>query len=395
MGPVSVEIPIDVQKAPTAMPADLRPNQVRPPIADEAALVAIADLAARARRPLLWLGGGARHAGPAVRRLAEIGFGVVTSINGRGVLPEDHPATLGAFSSGPAMDGFYRTCDFLLIAGSRLRGNETRNYTMTLPAPRAQIDANPEARGRAYPVDRFATGDAADGLARLARMLEGRLAADPLFIEHLQQMRRAARAQMAAEIGPYGAISDALRAAMPRDAVWVRDVTIGNTTWGNRYLALYAPGCSAHAAAGGIGQGVPMGIGAWFAAAGARKVVVLCGDGGLFVNVGELATAVQERANIVIVVMNDRGYGVVRNIQDHSYGGRHYFANLDAPDIEAFAKAMGLHFARVRRIEHFAGAIEAALAVPIPAMVEVDMDAIGPYPVPFGGPPAGARPVAP
>jgi acetolactate synthase I/II/III large subunit len=391
MGPVSVEIPIDVQRARTSLWAGLKPLPVKPPLADHTDLAKVAHLAARAQRPLVWIGGGARHACEAVHRLADMGFGVVTSVNGRGVIPEDHPACLGAFNSGPAVEALYQTCDFMLVVGSRLRGNETRNYTMPLPRMLVQIDADPAAWGRAYPVASFICGEAADALTRLASLLGGRVATDPKFSSGLVKTKAASVKAMRAQIGPYAEISDVLRAEMPRDAVWVRDITIANSTWGNRYFPLYGPLDSLYALAGGIGQGMPMGIGAHFAVKGSRKVVVLCGDGGLFLNIGELATAVQERADIVLVVMNDRGYGVIKNIQDHSYGGRHYYADLKSPDLGDFAKVMGIAFGRVRRVDEFANAMRAALSGRGPAMVEVDMESIGPYPVPFGGPPTGEK----
>jgi acetolactate synthase-1/2/3 large subunit len=387
MGPVSVEIPIDVQKARVTFPVELTPLRVRPPRAEDGDLAEIAELASRARRPLIWVGGGGRQATHATHHLAEMGFGIVTSVNGRGVVPEDHPACLGAYNGGPVIEAFYKTCDFMLVVGSRLRGNETRNYAMPLPQLLVHIDADPAAWGRAYPVTKFVCGEAVDALSRLVPLLNGKVAIEPGFADDLRSAKAAAEKALRAEIGPYATIAESLRAEMPRDAVWVRDVTIANSTWGNRYVPLYGSRDSVHALSGGIGQGMPMGIGAFFAVQGTRKVVVLCGDGGLFLNVGELATAVQENAEIVVIVMNDGGYGVIKNIQDHGYGGRHYFADLKAPDLGEFAKVMGIHFARVRHADEFADAMRCALAQRGPSMIEVDMKSVGPYPVPFGGPP--------
>jgi acetolactate synthase-1/2/3 large subunit len=290
------------------------------------------------------------------------------------------------------IEAFYQTCDFMLIVGSRLRGNETHNYSMPLPRVLAQIDADSAAWGRAYPVAKFVGGEAVDALSRLVSLLDGRIAVEPGFSDELRSTKAAAVNAMRAEIGPYAIIADSLRQEMPRDAVWVRDVTIANTTWGNRYLPLYGSRDSVHAISAGIGQGMPMGIGAYFAVQGSRKVVVLCGDGGLFLNVGELATAVQENVDIVLIVMNDGGYGVIKNIQNHSYGGRHYFADLKSPDLGEFARVMGMHFGRVRHAAEFAGAMRLALAQRSPSMIEVDMKSVGPYPVPFGGPPTQSRP---
>ena len=89
-GPVSVEIPIDIQAAPVDWTDDLVPARPAPVVPAPRELDALADALAGARRPLLWLGGGARHAALAVSRLVEMGFGVVSSTNGRGILPEDH-----------------------------------------------------------------------------------------------------------------------------------------------------------------------------------------------------------------------------------------------------------------------------------------------------------------
>jgi acetolactate synthase-1/2/3 large subunit len=391
MGPVSVEIPIDVQRARATCPVELKPLRVFSPLAENGELAEIAEVASQARRPLIWIGGGARQASQATLRLAEMGFGVVTSVNGRGVIPEDHPACLGAFNGGPVIETFYQTCDFMLVVGSRLRGNETHNYSVRLPRLLAQIDADPAAWGRAYPVTKFVCGEAVDALSRLVPLLDGRIAVEPGFSGELRCTKAAAVKAMRAEIGPYATIADSLRAEMPRDAVWVRDVTIANTTWGNRYFPLYGPRDSVHALSGGIGQGMPMGIGAFFAVQEPRKVVVLCGDGGLFLNVGELATAVQENAGIVLIVMNDGGYGVIKNIQDHSYGSRHYFADLKSPDLAEFAKVMGVHFGRVRHVDEFASAMRRALAEQGPSMIEVDMNSVGPYPVAFGGPPTSQK----
>ena len=123
---------------------------------------------ANAKRPLLWLGGGTRHARSAVERLVALGFGVVTSVQGRGVLPEDHPATLGAFNVHPSVESFYKTCDALVVVGSRLRGNETLKYKLALPQPLYRIDADALADNRGYRNELFVHGDAAAVLDELA-----------------------------------------------------------------------------------------------------------------------------------------------------------------------------------------------------------------------------------
>jgi acetolactate synthase-1/2/3 large subunit len=389
-GPVSVEIPIDVQEALMEWPADLAPIAPPVPVVDDAAIDLLAADLATAKRPLLWLGGGARGAGDAVRRLADLGFGVVSSVQGRGILPEDDARTLGAYNLSPPVEVFYATCDALLVVGSRLRGNETLRNTLKLPQPLYQIDADPLAQSRGYTAKRFICGDAAVVLSRLADRLAGKTAFDKNLHADLAATKAKAVAELRSALGPYEALLDALQAAMPRDALWVRDVTVSNSTWGNRGLAIHGPRNGVHALGGGIGQGLQMGIGAAMAAGG-RKTVVLVGDGGLMLNIGEMAAAVQERADILLLVMNDKGYGVIKNIQDARFGGRKYFADLHTPDFEQVAKTFGLAgFWRCRSNADFAPNLAAAMAAKGPVMVEVDINAVGSFAKSFAGPPVRA-----
>src|SRR5258708_38965649 len=93
-------------------------------------------------------------------------------------------------------------------------------------------------------------------------------------------------------------------------------------------------------------MGAPMAIGAALAAGG-RRTVALAGDGGLQLNLGELATAVQERADIVLLVMHDRGYGVIRNIQDARFCGRQHYVDLHTPNFAGLCKSLGLRYLRL------------------------------------------------
>jgi acetolactate synthase-1/2/3 large subunit len=388
-GPVSIEIPIDVQSAPMAMPPaeELLPLPPVRPALDLASLEALARDLCGARRPLLWLGGGAKQAGAAVRALADRGFGVVTSANGRGIVPENDPMSLGSFTTAPAVEELFATCDALVVVGSRLRGNETLQWKLRLPERIFQIDVEPASRDRSYPTKRFVAGDAADALDRLVALLPA-LELDPAFRADVARARSAADEALRRTLGPYEAMVHALRDWLPADANWVRDVTVSNSTWGNRYVPLHSPRAGVHALGGGIGQGVPMAIGA--ALAGRGKTVALSGDGGLQLCIGELATLVQENADVLLLVMNDRGYGVIRNIQDHKFGGRHYLADILTPDLQGIAAAIGLPAVRVSDTAGFERALAEFGARRGPAMLEVDMVAFGPYAAAFAGPPVRA-----
>jgi acetolactate synthase-1/2/3 large subunit len=141
-----------------------------------------------------------------------------------------------------------------------------------------------------------------------------------------------------------------------------------------------------HALGGGIGQGVQMAIGAALAA-GDRKTLCLVGDGGLQVNIGELATLVQEKADVVVLLMNDGGYGVIRNIQDAYYGGRRYYSDLHTPDFAALARSLALPHHRVGDLGQIGATLRDALAQRGPVLIEIDMAAIGPFAKQFAGPP--------
>lgn len=169
-----------------------------------------------------------------------------------------------------------------------------------------------------------------------------------------------------------------MRAAMPRDALWVRDISFHQTTWANRIFPVYGPRDSIYSVGAAIGTGMPLAIGAALAAPG-RKTVALCGDGGFLLNLGELWTAVQEKPDICLVVMNDNGYGVIRHIQDATCGGRRFYDNLLGPNLEGLAQAAPLPYWRVARIDGLGSALQAALRQAGPTLVEVDMQAIGPF----------------
>ena len=244
--------------------------------------------------------------------------------------------------------------------------------------------------GRNYAVDLFVNGDARTTLDALLARLPAKLDMDSKFLDAIAAGRAQSEASLAAALGPYRLIADALRARVAQGRhPFVRDVTLANSTFGNRYVHLAAPHLGVHALGGGIGQGLAMAIGAALAAHPV-KTIALVGDGGAMVNLGELATAAESKAEIVFVLMNDRGYGVIRNIQDAQFGGRRQYADLHTPDFKLIAAALALPHQRVSRIEDFERVLDHALSAAGPQLLEVDMVAIGPFAESFAGPPAGA-----
>lgn len=397
-GPVSVEVPIDIQAALIDLPQDLHPLRVTPPVPDVGAVAQLAEALAGARRPLLWLGGGARGAGAAVQRLVAMGFGVVTSVQGRGVLPESHPMSLGAYNVQPAVDAFYASCDAMVVVGSRLRGNETLKYQLKLPQPLHRIDADARAEGRGYRSEHFVHGDAALALDALADALHGRMTVDPGFAADLRAAHTKAVSTLRDGLGVYAQLVDAVQAHAGDHFNWVRDVTLSNSTWGNRELRLSHATAGVHALGGGIGLGLAMAIGAAVGAevyATGRKTLCLAGDGGFVLNLGELACAVQERAAFTIVLMNDKSYGVIKNIQDAQYGGRRVYADLHTPDYALLAQAMQFEHRRAVDVGTVPALMAAVAEVPCrpgPRMLEIDMLQVGGFKTAFAGPPVNAEP---
>lgn len=391
MGPVSVEIPIDIQRTKISRPVELATLQLQTPIPDagsDANLDEIAVQLKSAKRPLLWVGNGGKFAGAAVARLVDLGIPVITSWNGRGVLPEDHPMSLGSLATTPDVGEFLKSVDLLLVAGCRLRGHETADMSMPLPENLIQIDVDPAANGRTYTSRIFHCGEAGAALSALAdRLISGSgLSVDPRLPGDVAAAKTAAYENYPKAFGDYASFPVQMRAAMPRDAVWVRDITLNNSTWGNRTFPLYNPRDNVYPIGAAIGPGMQLGIGAALGANG-RKVVCMCGDGGFFLNLTELWTAVQENVDIVFVVMNDKGYGVIKHIQSTLYGGRHYFGDLLGPDLEKLCDVAGMHYLRVDRADGLEEGLSSALNVSGPSILEVDMTAIGDFPQYFKAPP--------
>jgi acetolactate synthase-1/2/3 large subunit len=316
---------------------------------------------------------------------------MITSWNGRGIVDEADDRSLGALNGvlSPAADAFCRTADLLLVVGSRLRHQQTRDMALHLPKPLLQIDVDPRAQGRTYASDAFLCGDAAPTLSAVADALAGRLAVDPQFQRSFATMKAEAIADLCDRQGPYAGFPDQLRKVVPDDALWVRDMTMSNNTWGHHAFPLHGPRESLFPVGGGIGVGLPLAIGAAAGAAG-RKTVLLSGDGGFFLNPGELWTAIQEKLDLTMIVMNDGGYGVIKHLQTASHGGRHFFTDLLSPDLGGLATLGGIPFRRVTSADHFGATVAEILTMKGPALVEVDMAAVGPLPY---KPLSTARPV--
>ena len=386
--PGAVEIPIDQQyrRAEVVIPSP-RTESAFLPGAD--AVSKVADALAAATRPVLWAGGGvvSAGAGPALVALAErLSAPVVTTIEGRGSIPEDHPLCLGALTTSPPVEDVVSGADLVLAVGTRFQGSSTRNWRLSFGGTLAHLDADPAVIGRNYPTALPVVGDARVGLELLLGAV-GRVSTDPGHAEKAQSAAAAARKDARARIGEdHGRIMDAIRRHAPRESVIVRDATVPAYLWGDRLLPILEPRTSVRSASAAIGPGLPLALGA--AAGSGRPAVLIAGDGGFMLHVGELATAVQHDLPVVICLFNDRGYGVLRDIEARQFDGRNFGVELATPDFPALAASMGVRAARVADPAEFESAFREAVESSRPALIDIDLLALSPLHL-YGPRPAG------
>ena len=385
--PGAVEIPIDLQYATADIdiPHVESWPRVRP---QESAVTAAASALGGAARPVIWAGGGVISAGATaeLRQLAEkLNAPVFTSVNGRGAIPEDHPLAMGPLAADPRMEGVLGEADVVFAVGTRFQAGATRNWTLKVPGTLVHLDADPGVIGRNYPAAVSVVGDARLGLAGILRALDG-VETDPAFVTRAQQARDAVHQAIRNEIGPdYETIMDTMRELLPRDAPIVRDATVPAYLWGNRLLPIYEPRTSMNPTSAAIGPGLPLAIGA--ALGSGRKTALIQGDGGFMLSIGELATAVQHNVPVIVCVFNDRGYGVLRNVQARMFEGRQTGVDLATPDFALVARGMGMQAETVRGVEQFREAFARAAAADGPVLLDIDMTVLQPMTGLGGGQP--------
>jgi acetolactate synthase I/II/III large subunit len=376
--PGAVEIPIDQQyrQAEVVVPSH-REDCAYVPAAD--AVAKVAGALSAATRPVLWAGGGviSSGAGPALVALAErLTAPVVTTIEGRGSIPEDHPLCLGALTTSPPVEDIVSNADVVLAVGSRFQGNSTRNWSLSFSGTLAHLDADPAVIGRSYPTALPLIGDARIGLESLLGAID-QVSADPEHAEKARSAAATARADARAELGAdHCQIMDAIRRHTARESVIVRDATVPAYLWGDRLLPILQPRTSMRPASAAIGPGLPLALGA--AVGSGQPVVLIAGDGGFMLHVGELVTAVQHDLPVVICLFNDRGYGVLRGIQARQFDGRTTGVDLTTPDFPALATSMGMQAARVSNPAEFESHFRDAVASGRPTLLDIDLLALSP-----------------
>ncbi|MFC5236460.1 5-guanidino-2-oxopentanoate decarboxylase [Pseudonocardia zijingensis] len=363
--PVHVEIPLDVLEAHWGGSPWVG-AVTAPPAPDAADVRRAAALLAGARRPLVIAGGGAVDAAAEVRALAEaLGAPVATTVNGKGVLDESHPLAVGAAVRLRALQKAATGSDALLVVGSELGDSdlwEGRIGGGTV----IRCDVDPAQLHKNCQADVALLGDAATTLRALLAELPRR----PDAPGDAGELRDACRAEARADAGSHERINGAVRAALPADAVLAGDSSQVTYLGSVHFFDVPAPRrfcCTPGYAT--LGYGLPAAIGASLARPG-RPAAVLLGDGAFLFSVQELATAVDLGLPLPIVVVDNGGYGEIRD-QQVARGIPPTGVDLPVPDLAALAGAFGAHGVRTSDPGALTALVADALSADRPTLIHL------------------------
>ncbi|MGP4012823.1 thiamine pyrophosphate-binding protein [Streptomyces sp. 4N124] len=367
-GPVWVEIPQDVLLAETSIPVvtggDAFPDEL-PPRPELTAVAA--DLLSKAARPAIIAGGGVVRADASgkLRRLAErVQAPVVTTPGGKGAFPWKHPLSLQSWIEDRHTTDFLEDADVLLVVGSGL-GEVSSNYHTFKPRGRViQIEADLGKLESNHP----ALGIHADARLALQALLETvEERTDPSAPERVRAVLAKVSERIAAqELTLEQDVLASVRRALPADSPSFWDMTI-LAYWA--WSAFDAKGPNLlHSAqgAGGLGYGFPAALGA-AAADPTRPVLAVSGDGGALYSIAELATAKQYDLPVTWLIVDDGGYGILREYMNDAFGEA-TATELTRPDYVALAESFGVPGVRTSP-ETLETDLAKALAAPGPSVV--------------------------
>ncbi len=386
--PVHLEIPLDVL-AEQAEVTIVTGTPTAPAGAPAEAVAAAARLLGAAARPVLLVGGGARWAASQVRALAErLGAPVVTTTNGKGVLPDDHPLALGAGIHLAAVADLVAQADVVGVIGAELAPSDMWNGPLPITCPVVRVDVDPVGVVTNVVPDVALVGDAARTLDDLLATLDpdgmppssvpGDASQQPGGVssaaaETAAQWRSRKADDAAAEGAEWLEIVGALAEALPRDAVLAGDSAMVCYYGAISNLPAYQPSSFLYPVGfGTLGYGLPAAIGAKVAHPD-RPVVALLGDGGVMFTVAELATAAALRQPLPVVIVDNSGYGEIRNeMIDRDDPVR--AVTFAAPDFAALGRALGCRGVTVTSPTDLTDAVRAALTVDTATVIHVVHD---------------------
>jgi thiamine pyrophosphate-dependent acetolactate synthase large subunit-like protein len=378
--PVYVEIPTDLLSGETLEGSDpLRVVEGLATAPDPQQLERALQLLERARRPLVWAGGGALQsgAGEAVARLAErLVAPVILTFSAKGLLAPGHPCLVESSPHVPEAGELWDEADVIVAIGSDLDGMMTQGWKQPQPPHLVAINVDARDASKNYRPDVVVEADAAPATAELAQRLSERGGIESLQ-RRIRELNRAVRERIAAEEPEASAFLDTLEAALPADAVVVCDMCIPGYWLGGFHRTPGPRKLTYPLGWGTLGCAFPQGLGA--ALAGAGPAVTISGDGGFLYACGELAAAKQENIPLTAVIVDDGGYGMIRYDQD-LHGDPREGVDLVNPDFVALARSFGIRADSVDGLgEHFGMALKGHVALKEPTLL-VARAALGPPP---------------
>jgi acetolactate synthase I/II/III large subunit len=368
-GPVWVEIPQDVLLAETALPAvtavDAAPHDL-PPRPELTAVAA--DLLANAARPVIIAGGGVVRADASgkLRQLAErLNAPVVTTFGGKGAFPWNHPLSLRSWLEDRHTTDFLEDADVVLVVGSGL-GELSSNYYTFKPRGRViQIEADLGKLESNHP----ALGIHADARLALSALLETitEKRQDATAADRVRTVLDLVRERIdAQELTLEQQVLAAVREALPDRSASFWDMTI-LAYWAWSAFDARRPN-TMHSAqgAGGLGYAFPAAIGGAVADP-THPVLAVSGDGGALYSIAELATARQHDLDVTWLIVDDGGYGILREYMTDAFG-RSTATELTRPDYVALAESFGVPGVRTTP-DTLAADLAKALGTPGPSVV--------------------------
>jgi acetolactate synthase I/II/III large subunit len=380
-GPVVLALPEDMLSE-TAEVADAQPYVRAETWPGEAPMAELRARLAAAKRPFLLLGGSAwdAEAVAAIERFATANrLPVGCAFRRQDRFDNAHPCYVGDVGIGinPKLAQRIAEADLLIAVGPRLGEMTTGGYTLLdIPTPRqplVHVHADPEELGRVYqaalPINAtpraFARAAAALAPVDSTAWAAATAAAHQDFLAFRKPPRSPGTLQM-------GEIMLWLDEHLPADAIITNGA--GNfATWVHRFRRYRRFGSQLAPTSGSMGYGFPAAVAAKIVHPD-RVVVCVAGDGDFLMTGQELATAVQRRLGIVVLLVNNGMYGTIRMHQERHHPGRVIGTDLHNPDFAALARAYGAHGEVVERTEEFAAAFERARASGLPAILELRID---------------------
>ncbi len=373
--PVHLSLPRDILPLPVSGEWHPRRAPSRP-MPDSAFIAEAAALLARARRPLLFVGGGAVGCRASLIRIAErLGAAVLSSNAGKGIVPESHPLSLGCSVLQDASRQALAEADLVLLVGSEVAAGDHFLPKLEIAGQIIRIDIDPHELSSLYAAAVPIQADARAALGALATALEA-LAPAASRTDSEARVARIRAANLAA-LSPlersHARVWQVLRSALPADAIIMGDMTQIVYT-GCFAMPMEEERCwyySGNYCA--LGVALPMAIGAKIGAP-QRAVVAVAGDGGFMFTVNELATAAEEKLALPVIVWNNDALNAIVEGMDAQKIPR-IGVEPRSPDFLKLAESLGCHAVRPEDAGQLAQAVRAALRADRPTLIEVRQDA--------------------